>query len=72
MPIDGDTGKRATTDTRQPVDEAYLKGNEPADENGSADGGVPAKVCEKPPCTVDANATPSQASAADQMQKGGL
>jgi penicillin-binding protein 1A len=29
--IDGETGKRATDDTRNPVLEAYLKGTEPAD-----------------------------------------
>jgi penicillin-binding protein 1A len=30
--IDGDTGKRATAETRQPVLEAYLKGTDPPDE----------------------------------------
>jgi penicillin-binding protein 1A len=29
--IDGETGKRATDETRNPVLEAYLKGTEPAD-----------------------------------------
>src|SRR4051812_47006090 len=33
--VDPDTGKRATAETRQPVKEAYLKGNEPPDETGT-------------------------------------
>src|SRR5438552_5980881 len=59
--IDGDNGKRAGPDTHQPVLEAYLKGKEPADENGTPGPGAPAGT---PP--------PTSAAAADQMLKGGL
>jgi membrane carboxypeptidase/penicillin-binding protein len=71
--VDGDTGKRATPDTRQPVKEAYLKGNEPPDENGQPVS--EAAICEKPPCMLAPKApppAPTQANTADQMQKGGL
>jgi penicillin-binding protein 1A len=63
--VDGDTGKRATPDTRQPVKEAYLKGNEPPDETGGADAGVVLAPGEKSkPAGAD--------NTADAMLKGGL
>jgi penicillin-binding protein 1A len=62
--IDGDTGKRATAETRQPVLEAYLKGNEPPDESGAI-----ANAPGQPPQPQQA---PNAAQAADQMLKGGL
>lgn len=65
--IDGDTGKRAGPETRQPVREAYLKGNEPPDESGATDGGVLAGHGEK-----QATPAPNDANTADAMLKGGL
>jgi len=68
--VDGDTGKRAGPETRQPVFEAYLKGNEPPDETGQ-----PARdICEKLPCLVAPKRppAPTDSQAADQMLKGGL
>ncbi len=62
--VDGETGKRATADTRQPVLEAYLKGNEPPDENGA--------VATAPGQPARPQQTPDQAQAADQIVKGGL
>jgi len=73
LDIDGDTGRRATPQTRQPVSEAYLKGNEPPDENGQPV--VDPPICDKPPCLLAPKAAPpapTQANTADQMQKGGL
>jgi penicillin-binding protein 1A len=76
--VDGDTGKAAGPDTRSPVLEAYLKGNEPLDENGQPAVATTAPAaCEKPPCTPAAApkpkpAVPTDAQAADAMQKGGL
>src|SRR4051812_7706027 len=63
--VDGETGKRATPETRQPVMEAYLKGNEPPDESGAVattpgQGQQPGQQA------------PNAAQAADQMLKGGL
>lgn len=63
--VDGDTGKRATPETRQPVKEAYLKGNEPPDESGAAAVVVPGEKPQQPPA-------PTASQAADQMLKGGL
>jgi penicillin-binding protein 1A len=72
--IDGDTGKHATAETRAPVLEAYLKGNEPLDENGQ--GAEPVAVsCANPPCAAAPRpkpAAPTDAQAAEAMQKGGL
>lgn len=71
--IDGDTGRRAGPDTRQPILEAYLKGNEPPDENGQTV--VEAVACEKPPCAPPAPKpppVPTSSQAADAMLKGGL
>jgi penicillin-binding protein 1A len=67
--VDGDTGRRATPDTRQPVHEAYLKGNEPPDESGASatDGGVLAAPGEKA-----STPAPNAANTADAMLKGGL
>jgi membrane carboxypeptidase/penicillin-binding protein len=62
--IDGDTGKRATADTRQPVREAYLKGNEPVDESGA--------VVVAPGQQPQQTQAPTASQAADQMLKGGL
>src|SRR5437899_3056709 len=62
--VDGDTGKRATADTRQPVLEAYLKGNEPPDETGT--------VATAPGQPSQPQQAPDAAQAADQMLKGGL
>jgi penicillin-binding protein 1A len=62
--IDGETGKRATEDTRQPVLEAYLKGSEPPDEGGA--------VPNAPGQPVPPQPAPNAAQAADQMLKGGL
>ena len=63
--VDPETGKRATADTRQPVLEAYLRGNEPPDESGAvaAAPGQPQQQGQK---------APNAAQAADQMLKGGL
>jgi len=72
--IDGDTGKVAGPDTRNPVLEAYLKGNEPVDENGQP-AQVAAAACANPPCAAPPRpkpAVPTDAQAADAMQKGGL
>ena len=72
--VDGDTGKPATADTRNPVLEAYLKGNEPLDENGQSAAQV-AATCENPPCAMAPKpkpAVPTDAQAAEAMQKGGL
>ena len=66
--VDGDTGKRATAETRQPVLEAYLKGNEPPDESGAptpAGTPVPGQAQQQQP-------PPTAANAADAMLKGGL
>ena len=63
--IDGDTGKRATPDTRQPVKEAYLKGNEPPDESGATAVAAPGQPAQQAPA-------PTASQAADQMLKGGL
>src|SRR5436305_2141977 len=60
--VDPDTGKRATAETRQPVKEAYLKGNEPPDETGGAV--VVGQPQQQPPA-------PSNTQTADQMLKGG-
>jgi len=72
--VDGDTGKHATAETRNPVSEAYLKGNEPLDENGQ--GAEPTLVaCDNPPCAAAPRpkpAGPTDAQAAEAMQKGGL
>jgi penicillin-binding protein 1A len=72
--VDGDTGKHATAETRAPVSEAYLKGNEPLDENGQ--GAEPVAVaCTNPPCAAAPKpkpAAPTDAQAAEAMQKGGL
>jgi penicillin-binding protein 1A len=66
--VDGDTGKRATAETRQPVHEAYLKGNEPPDETGgAADAGVGDFATGKQP-----SPPPNSANTADEMLKGGL
>ena len=62
--IDGETGKRATADTHQPISEAYLKGNEPPDEGAVAT--APGQPGDHPQQAPDA------AQAADQMLKGGL
>src|SRR5438105_15958118 len=62
--VDGDTGKRATADTRQPVLEAYLKGSEPPDESGA--------VATAPGQPQQPQQAPNAAQAADQMLKGGL
>jgi len=62
--IDGDTGQRATAETRQPVLEAYLKGNEPPDETGT--------VATAPGQPSQPQQAPDAAQAADQMLKGGL
>ena len=62
--IDGDTGLRATAETRQPVLEAYLKGNEPPDEAGA--------VATAPGQPLPQQQAPDAAQAADQMLKGGL
>src|SRR5437660_4250285 len=62
--IDGDTGLRATAETRQPVLEAYLKGNEPPDEAGA--------VATSPGQPLPPQQAPDAAQAADQMLKGGL
>ncbi|HEY4885811.1 MAG TPA: PBP1A family penicillin-binding protein [Myxococcales bacterium] len=62
--IDGETGRRATEDTRQPVLEAYLKGSEPPDE-GSSIPNTPGQPAPPKPA-------PNAAQAADQMLKGGL
>ena len=62
--IDGDTGKRATADTRQPVLEAYLKGSEPPDESGA--------IATAPGQPQQPQQAPNAAQAADQMLKGGL
>jgi penicillin-binding protein 1A len=62
--IDGETGKRATEETHQPVLEAYLKGNEPPDEGTVAT--APGQPSQHPQQAPDA------AQAADQMLKGGL
>ncbi|HZR11406.1 MAG TPA: PBP1A family penicillin-binding protein [Myxococcales bacterium] len=62
--VDGDTGKRATADTRQPVLEAYLKGSEPPDESGTI-----ATAPGQPPRQQQ---TPDAAQTADQIVKGGL
>ena len=74
--VDGDTGKRAGADSRQPILEAYLKGNEPPDESGQQPTGpVETVACEKPPCAVvpPRPATPSAtAQTTDAMLKGGL
>ena len=62
--VDGDTGKRATPETRQPVKEAFLKGNEPPDETGAV-----VATPGQPPQPTQA---PTASQAADQMLKGGL
>ena len=62
--IDGETGKRATEDTRQPILEAYLKGNEPPDESGA--------IANAPGQPQQQKKGPDAAQAADQMLKGGL
>src|SRR5438874_9756586 len=62
--VDGDTGKRATPETRQPVKEAYLKGSEPPDESGA--------VVATPGQPPQATQAPTASQAADQMLKGGL
>lgn len=69
--VDGETGRRAGPDTRAPVLEAYLKGNEPPDENGQT---VAPPTCAKPPCQAVPVAVPlpTASQAADQMLKGGL
>ena len=64
--IDGDTGKRATPETRQPVHEAYLKGNEPVDETATVS--APLAPGQQPQ-PVQA---PTASQAADQMLKGGM
>ncbi len=72
--IDGETGRRAGPDTRAPVLEAYLKGNEPPDENGQQPASD-AAVCENPPCAVvppRPKLVPTASQAADAMLKGGL
>jgi len=61
--IDGDTGLRATAETRQPILEAYLKGNEPADDGA---------VATAPGQPLPQKQGPDAAQAADQMLKGGL
>ena len=71
--VDGNTGKRATPETRQPVLEAYLKGSEPPDESGQPT----ATLCEKPPCQIPPGRpqqppAPTASQQADQMLKGGL
>jgi penicillin-binding protein 1A len=68
--VDGDTGKRAGPETRQPVFEAYLKGNEPPDETGQAT----AAICAHPPCLLAPKPppNPTNSQTADQMLKGGL
>ncbi len=63
--VDGDTGKRATPDTRNPVLEAYLKGNEPPLEGAATDTAVPGQPPQQAPA-------PTASQAADQMLKGGL
>ena len=65
--VDGDTGRRATAETRQPVREAYLKGNEPPDESGAPVVAVPGQATQPAPA-----AAPTASQAADQMLKGGL
>src|SRR6266481_5228172 len=62
--IDGETGKRATDETRQPILEAYLKGNEPPDESGT--------IATAPGQPQQPKKGPDAAQAADQMLKGGL
>jgi len=62
--IDGETGKRATEDTRHPILEAYLKGNEPPDESGA--------IANAPGQPQQPRKGPDAAQAADQMLKGGL
>jgi penicillin-binding protein 1A len=62
--IDGETGKRATAETRNPVLEAYLKGSEPPDEGGTV-ATAPGQPAQQPQA-------PNAAQAADQMLKGGL
>jgi penicillin-binding protein 1A len=62
--VDPETGKRATADTRQPVLEAYLRGNEPPDESGA--------VAAAPGQPQQGQKAPNAAQAADQMLKGGL
>jgi penicillin-binding protein 1A len=71
--VDPDTGKRAGPDTRTPVSEAYLKGNEPLDESGQPLADAP--VCAKPPCVVAPKTpppAPTDGQTADAMLKGGL
>ena len=74
--IDGDTGRRARPDSRQPILEAYLKGNEPPDENGQQPAGpVETVACDKPPCAVVPPKPPAPSATAqttDAMLKGGL
>ena len=53
-----------TAETRQPVLEAYLKGNEPPDEAGA--------VATAPGQPLPPQQAPDAAQAADQMLKGGL
>jgi penicillin-binding protein 1A len=74
VPIDGNTGKRVAPETPGAVSEAYLKGNEPADENGNGGGeGATASTCAKPPCKPEQKPlAPADNQAADAMLKGGL
>ncbi len=66
--VDGDTGKRATPETRTPVLEAYLKGSEPPDESGAAVAATPGN----PGQPAQPAPAPTASQAADQMLKGGL
>src|SRR5207302_454782 len=61
-PVAGKTG--TTNEPRQPVLEAYLKGNEPPDEAGA--------VATAPGQPSQPQQAPDAAQAADQMLKGGL
>src|SRR3954466_13902777 len=62
--IDGETGKRATEEPRQPLLEAYLKGAEPPDESGT--------IATAPGQPVRPQQTPNAAQTADEIVKGGL
>jgi penicillin-binding protein 1A len=73
--VDGNTGKRVPPGTRNSVLEAFLKGNEPPDENGNGGGeNLASQACDKPPCTAANKPKPrsDDAQAADAMLKGGL
>lgn len=65
--IDGDSGKRATAATRQPVLEAYLKGSEPPEETGTTPPGTPV-----PAGQAQQQTPPTATNTADAMLKGGL